>query len=336
MRDFLRGIGVAVRRPHFAIAFWLVQAGLAAALIVPVSNFLHSNLNRSIEASAMIREPSYLWWKTVERTHPDLVGDLVPAAASLLSAGGARGFSAFDATAGIGAAILGLGFVALLLHAFLLGGLFGSLHDENGTDLTVFAREGARRLPAFLIVTVGAAGLAVAIYHYIFVGSGSLLSDFSKNLSTERQALALVGIRVLLLLALLTVVKISADAIRVALVARPDLPPVTRYMVGIGSALGRLPGLVGILACYTAFVVLLGVLWSRLSVNSAATTTGGVVLLVAAQQVFVLLRSFAKIGYYSGLRAALLRPARVPAEPAGSSPASQSGASLLDSSGERN
>jgi hypothetical protein len=336
VRDFLRGFGLALRRPHFAIAFWLAQAGLAAALVVPVSNFLHASLNRSPEASSMIREPSYLWWKTAERTHPDILGDFVPAVLGLVSADGSRGFSSFDGASGIGAAILGLGFLALLVHAFLLGGLFGSLHDENGVDLTVFAREGARRLPAFLIVTVGAAALTVATYHYVFVGSGTMLAGVSENLSTERQALALVGARVLALLVLLTVVKILADSIRVALVARPDLPPVTRYMVGIGSALGRLPGLVAILACYTAFVVLLGALWGRLSVKSAATTTGGVVLLVAAQQVFVLLRSFAKVGYYSGVRAALLRPGRRAPEPAGGPSGEEDNHTLLDSNGERN
>ena len=314
MIEFARGLGISIRRPHFAIAIWLVDAALAALLALPISNFLHAELNHSPAAASMIVSPNFGWWQTARRAHPDLVGNFPESAASLFSAEGARGFSAFTGSAGIGAAFLGAGMVAVVLHAFLLGGIFGSL-QARGSDLTVFAREGARRLPAFLIVTLGAAALVAGIYHYVFYASGRALSSFSANLATEGAARLLVFARLAALVVLLTVVKIAADAIRIALVERPDLPPVTRYLVGIGSALGRLGRILATLLLWTAATALLYFLWSRLNVSSAATTTGGVVLLIAAQQVFIFLRAILKVGYYAGVRETILRREEPPTLP---------------------
>jgi hypothetical protein len=117
-----------------------------------------------------------------------------------------------------------------------------------------------------------------------------------------------------------TLVKVAADAIRVALVERPDLPPVTRYLVGVGSALGRFGRILATLALWAASTAALYALWSRLNVSSAATTTGGVVLLVAAQQVFIFLRAVLKVGYYAGIRETILRRAEA-APPAAPEPA---------------
>ena len=314
MRTFWGGLNASLRRPHFAIAVWLVEAGLAAVLALPISNFLHAELNHSADRESMIAAPNVVWWQAARRTHPDLLGNFPEAALGLVSPAGTGGLSPFTGARGVGAAFLGLGLLAIVLHAFLLGGIFGSLHDDKGNDLTIFAREGARRLPAFLIVTILAASLCAGIYHSVFYLSGRALRSFSQDLPSEGKALVFVALRVLALFVCLTLVKIAADAIRVALVERPDLPPVTRYLIGIGSALGRLPTIMTTLALFTASTALLFFLWSRLSVNSAATTTGGVVLLVAAQQVFVFLRSILKVGYYSGLREAILRRPQMPSD----------------------
>jgi hypothetical protein len=304
--EFLRGLGISIRRPHFAIAIWLMDAALAAFLALPISNFLHAELNHSPAAASMIAAPNALWWSTARREHPDLLGTFPEAAASLFSASGARGFSAFDGAAGIGAAFLGSGLVAIVFHAFLLGGIFGSLY-AGGADLTVFAREGARRLPAFLIVTIAAGGLVAVVYHFVFYASGRALESFSSHLATESAARLVVLGRLAALVAILTLVKIAADAIRVALVERPDLPPVTRYLIGVGSALGKLGPILSTLVLWAGATALLYFLWSRLNVSSAATTTGGVVLLVAAQQVFIFLRAILKVGYYAGVRDAIVR-----------------------------
>jgi len=319
VNEFARGLAISVRRPHFAIAIWLVQAGLAAVLALPISNFLHAELNHSPAAGAMIAAPNARWWLTEERAHPDLLGTFPEKGLALFSAEGSSEFGAFDGAAGIGAAFLGLGLLAVVLHAFLLGGILGSLANR-GNDLTVFAREGARRLPAFLIVTLGAAGLVAALYHYVYWASGRALAGYSANLATEQAVRAVVLVRLAALVACVTLVKVAADAIRVALVERPDLPPVTRYLVGVGSALGRFGRILATLALWAASTAALYALWSRLNVSSAATTTGGVVLLVAAQQVFIFLRAVLKVGYYAGIRETILRRAEA-APPAAPEPA---------------
>ena len=311
MSEFARGLGISIRRPHFAIAVWLAEAALAALLALPISNFLHAELNHAPAAAGMITAPDARWWSTVRRTHPDVVGTFPESAEALFSEAGSSGFGAFNGSAGIAAAFLGAGLVVVVLHAFLLGGIFGSL-AIGGRDLTIFAREGARRLPAFLIVTAGAAALVCAIYHYVYWASGRALAGFTENLATEGAARLVALGRLAAVAVLLTLVKIGADAIRIALVERPDLPPVTRYLVGVGSAIGRLPRILATLLLWALSTALLYFLWSRLNVSSAATTTGGVVLLVAAQQVFIFLRAILKVGYYAGVRETILRRSTLP------------------------
>lgn len=305
---FLRGLAASLRRPHFAIAIWLAEAALAGVLLLPIANVFHAAMNHSPQAAATGHSPDFLWWKTLVRTHPDLLGDLPAAAQALVSGKGAPGFFTFENSGALGATFLGLGFFAIILHSFLLGGILGGLRDpEAGRNLATFAREGVRRLPAFLIVTVGAAALCVAAYHYVFYFSGTALAGVSRNFPTERDAIVLAAARVVVFVILLTLIKLCADAIRVALVERPDYPPVTRYLIGVGSALGRLPTCIFLLVSFTFVTGLLYFGWSRLNVNSAAVTTGGVFLLVAAQQVFIFLRAVVKVGYYAGLRQALVR-----------------------------
>jgi hypothetical protein len=313
VRPFLRGLRASLARPHFALAIWLVQAGLAAALAIPISNFLHAELNRSPAGPSMIAEPDYRWWQAERRAHPDLLGDLPEAVEDLASASGADGFERFNNVAGIGAGLLSIGAIAIVLHAFLLGGILGGLRDPSAKDLVSFARDGARRFPSFMVVTAAAAALATAVYVHVFVASGRLLANFSESLPTEASAFLLVIARVLLLFVLLTAIKIAADSVRIALVERADLPPVTRVLVGLGSAAGSFRVAATVLFWAALAVAGLTVLWFQLSVKSAATTTGGVLLLVSAEQVYIFLRSIFKVGYYAGLREAVLRS--VPSHP---------------------
>jgi len=312
---FLRGLRISLAKPHFAIALWLATAALAAPLALPISNFLHAELNRSSDAPALVAGPGFRWWQTQRRVHPELVGNLPEKAEQIVSPTGVAGFMDFDGAQGIGAGFLGLAMLGVAAHAFLLGGIFGSLRDERGSDLVIFAREGSRRLPAFLIVTIAAAAIAVAIYHGVWWAAGKALEEYSTDLPSERAAFLLRLARLALLLLLLTFVKLAADSIRVALVERPDLPPVTRYFVGVGSAIGRLRELFSLLALFALASAALFFLWTRLSVGRAATTTGGVLLLVVAQQVFLFLRGILKVGYYAGVREVFLARATVAPTP---------------------
>ena len=67
---FLRGLRLSLSKPYLAVALWLIQLLLSAALILPISNALHALLDRSPAADRMVAIPDYGWWETVRREHP--------------------------------------------------------------------------------------------------------------------------------------------------------------------------------------------------------------------------------------------------------------------------
>jgi hypothetical protein len=314
---FLHGIAVSIRTPHLALALWIGQAILAMALALPVANALHGLLEHAPVSDRLLHAPDASWWATVRRTHPDLVGNLPEAVEALLSARGVGSFNDFAGTQGIGAAALGLALLAILFHAFLLGGVLGSLH-ENSKNLITFAAQAAARFPAFLVITIASFFAAVGIYHGVFYLAGGWLLDRAQNFSTERAAFAMTAVRVAVLLGLLGFIKLAADTTRILWVERPDLPTVSRFLVGIGTAIGRFGRLLSTLLLYSLAGVGLYLLWPRIAPNAGAATTGGLVLLVIAQQAFVFVRSILRVGYYVGARSLIVeRPSRpVPEETA--------------------
>ena len=117
-------------------------------------------------------------------------------------------------------------------------------------SLVTFGREGMRRMPAFLLFTFAALGAAFAAYQWIYVGSGEALRDRVRGLHTEQAALAVTALRLAAVVLALAVIKLLADSVRTVWVARPDLPPVSRFLFGIGGAIGRPLRLFGILGLY--------------------------------------------------------------------------------------
>ena len=70
---FVRGLGQSLSKPYLAVALWLIQLMLAAALILPIGNTLHAMLDRSPAGEKMVAVPDYGWWETARRTHPDVL-----------------------------------------------------------------------------------------------------------------------------------------------------------------------------------------------------------------------------------------------------------------------
>jgi hypothetical protein len=307
---FFHGLGVSLRTPHLALALWIGQGILAMALALPVANALHGLLEHAPASDRLLQAPDANWWATVRRTHPDLVGNLPEAVEALLSPRGVGSFNDFAGVQGIGAEALGLALLAILFHAFLLGGVLGSLR-ENSTNLITFAAQAAARFPAFLVITIASFFAAVGLYHGVFYLAGGWLLDRARHFSTERAAFAMTVIRVAVLLGLLGFIKLAADTTRIVWVERPDLPTVSRFLVGIGTAIGRLGRLFVALVLYSLAGIGLYLLWPRIAPNSGAVTTGGLIVLVVAQQAFVFVRSVVRVGYYVGARSLILeRPTR--------------------------
>ena len=189
---FARGLGRSLSKPYLAVALWLIQLLLAAVVILPVSNTLHALLDRSPAADRMVANPDFGWWETLRRTHPDLLGNFPDLAQRLLSPEGIK-WSELSGLRGIGATAFSLALLAVVVHAFALGGLLGALREPS-SSLVTFGREGMRRMPAFLVFTFAALGGAFAAYEGVFVRSGVALQDRVRELDTEQSAIAVTAI----------------------------------------------------------------------------------------------------------------------------------------------
>ncbi|MGH9317956.1 MAG: hypothetical protein ACRD1P_12725 [Thermoanaerobaculia bacterium] len=302
---FGRGLALSLSKPYLAVSLWLLQLLPAAVLILPVSNSLHALLDDSPAASRMVANPDYGWWETIKRMHPDLFGNFPDLAAGLLTREGVE-TSDLSGLRGIGATALSLAMLAVVLHAFALGGVFGTLREPHAS-LVTFGREGMRRFPAFLLFTLAALAAAGAAYRWVYLETGKVLRQRVLELDSEGQALAVTAVRLLLLLASLAAIKLLADSVRSVWVARPDLPPVSRFLAGIGAALSRPLRLAGVLAFYGVCTAALYLVWLILDPSAGGEARFALVPLILTQQVFVFVRLLLKVGYYAGISEALTR-----------------------------
>jgi hypothetical protein len=302
---FARGLALSLSKPYLAVSLWLIQLLLAAVLILPISNALHDLLDHSVAGSRMVANPDYGLWETLQRKHPDLLGNLPDMAAGLLTTEGVRSSQLADLR-GIGAAAVSLAFLAVVLHAFALGGVFGTLREPTAS-LVTFGREGMRRFPAFLLFTLAALAASGAAYRWIYLETGEALRRRMQELDTETRALAVTGLRLAALLLSLAAIKLLADSVRATWVARPDLPPVSRFLAGIAAALSRPLRLFGVLLWYTIVTALLYFVWLWLDPSAGGEARFALVPLILTQQVFVFVRLLVKVGYYAGVSEALTR-----------------------------
>jgi hypothetical protein len=329
---FLRGLSLSLTKPYLAASLWLIQLLLAAVLILPISNSVHDLLDNSVAGSRMVANPESGWWETVQREHPDLFGNFGDLAAGLLTPEGVKS-SQLPGLRGIGATAVSLGFLAVVLHAFALGGVFGTLREPKAS-LVTFGREGMRRFPAFLVFTLAALAAAGAAYRWVYLETGEALRETVSNLDSEGKALAVTAVRLLALLLTLAAIKLVADSVRAVWVARPDLPPISRFFAGIASAIGRPARLFGVLVAYGVVTGALYLLWLWLDPSAGGEARFALVPLILTQQLFVFVRLFVKVGYYAGVSEALTRvpspeysyaPAPAPA-PSDSAPLAEAGA----------
>ncbi len=302
---FGRGLAMSLSKPYLAIALWLMQLLLAAVLILPIGNSLHAQLDRSPSGEKMVANPDYGWWETVRRVHPDVLGNFPEFATGMLSPEGIK-WSEIPGLRGVGAAAFALALLAIVLHAFALGGTLGALREPSAS-LVTFGREGMRYMPAFLLFTIPAWGLAFAAYQWIYVGSGEALRLRVRGLHTEVSALAVTGLRLAATLVALAAIKLLADAVRTVWVARPDLPPVSRFLFGIGGAIARPLRLFGILGMYAVTTAALYLIWLVADPSAGGEARFALVPLILTQQLFVFIRLLIKIGYYAGVSEALTR-----------------------------
>ncbi len=302
---FGRGVRLSLSKPYLAVSLWLIQLLLASVLILPVSNTLHDLLDDSPAASRMVANPDLGWWETLLRTHPDLLGNFPEILTGLLTPEGVTA-SKLSGLRGLGATAVALGMLAIVLHAFALGGILGTLREPHGS-LVTFGREGMRRFPAFLAFTLAALAAALFAYRWIWIESSLALRDRMQDLQSERQAIAINFARLIVLAVILSAIKLVADSVRAIWVARPDLPPVSRFFAGIAGALSRPLRLFGVLLWAIVTVLALYAIWIFADPSAGGEARFALVPLILTQQVFVFLRLLLKVGYYAGISEALTR-----------------------------
>jgi len=201
-----------------------------------------------------------------------------------------------------------------------------------------FGREGMRRFPAFLLFTLATLVAAGAAYRWIYLETGEALRERVADLDSQGKALAITALRLIALLLALGAIKLVADSVRAVWVARPDLPPISRFFAGVASALGRPARLFGVLASYAIVTALLYLVWLWLDPSAGGEARFALVPLILTQQVFVFVRLLVKVGYYAGVSEALTRapspeysyvaaPSPAPAPPA--SPGEQPPAPII-------
>ena len=88
---------------------------------------------------------------------------------------------------------------------------------------------------------------------------------------------------------------------------RPDLPPVSRFFMGVGGFVTRLPKLFGVLAVSLVISAALYTLWLVLDPSAGGEARFALAPLILSQQVFVFLRCLLKVGYYAAVAEALTR-----------------------------
>ncbi|HEY6930729.1 MAG TPA: hypothetical protein VJA66_13705, partial [Thermoanaerobaculia bacterium] len=123
--------------------------------------------------------------------------------------------------------------------------------------------------------------------------------------------------------------------VRTVWVARPDLPPVSRFFTGIGGFLSRPLRLLGVLLYYALTTAVLYLIWLLADPPAGGEARFALVPLILTQQVFVFVRLLVKVGYYAGITEALTRApkpeysyvAPTPEEPTAALPAESGPAS---------
>ena len=252
--------------------------------------------------------PDYGWWETFRRTHPDILGNFGDAAEGLLSV--ATGSSPTSSTACAASAPPRSPSRCSRSSSTpsRSAACFGTLREPS-SSLVTFGREGMRRLPAFLAFTLAAFAGAAAALPLDLRGDGPRArATASQELSTEGAGARRHGTA-------------SAGAPRRARghQARwptrsgpsgsrgPDLPPVSRFLMGLGGAIARPRRLFGVLLWYVLLTAGLYVIWIVLDPPAGGEARFALVPLILTQQVFVFVRSLVKVGYYAGISEALTR-----------------------------
>ena len=202
-------------RPHLVAALLAVNLAAAWILAAPLYGLLSAELDANLYGDAMASGASWRWFDTVDRKHPEALGNL-DAWGSLLSDEGV-GFAELRRLSGPPLAVV-LGGVALfVLNSLCQCGWLAQLYPDRRRT---FAAATAHFAPPVLALTSFAALSYVATYWVLYRQTGKWLAGLRADAAGEWVALAMTWGRLVVTLAALLAVKLLFDLSRVALVDR--------------------------------------------------------------------------------------------------------------------
>jgi len=217
----VRAAGQVLARPRQLVAFWLLNLVVAALLTAPLAVVLSDHLDHNLHGERMAEGPSWRWLDTVDRTHPEVLGDR--SAVSALFAAEGVGWEEMAELSGAPVAVLAGGLAVFwlnaLLHLGFLSTLAGGRRDARGGLLAGAARFA---LPG-TVLAVGALMAYVATYALVYVGGGRLMEPLSRAPENEWVALGLLWARVTVTLLALLGVKLTFDLAKAWLVQRDSV-----------------------------------------------------------------------------------------------------------------
>ncbi len=326
-RLLLASLGAAFRRPGVILLLLLLNLGVALVVAVPLKSLLSAELDDNLYGEVMEEGASWRWFDTVEREHPQAVGDYSPWTAFFTADG--VGLADLAAVSGPAATLLLAGLLIFLIQAPLHVGYLAAAPGSRATAAGGWRRRawgirevvgaGVARAPAALILAVGAGCAYAAVYALLFVAPAAHLERFADFLHSAPSQLAQTWLRLVLTFLALMVVKVFFDLAKLGLAggaAAGSGDGVADGSVRFGG-LARLPAALKLALreglrrgwaylavdlVLVALMLVLALLWWWLSGPLVPATWLGIAILFVLHQLFLALRIGLRLAHLDAAR----------------------------------
>lgn len=316
----------AARRPTVVALLLLLNLGVALLVAAPVRSLLSAELDDNLYGEVMEDGASWRWFDTVERQHPQAVGDYSPWTALFSSDG--VGLEELAAVSGPAAMLLLAALLLFLLQAPLHVGYLAA--GRQGARAVVSAGL-ASALAAVALAVVAALAYAGA-YALLFVAPAALLERYAEFLHSEPIHLVFTWLRLGLTLLALLSLKVFFDLAKLGLAQRAgelgERPALGEGSTGLGD-LHHLPAALALAVRETLrrgwayvtldlllvmVVALLGLFWWWLSAPLVPATWLGLAILFVLHQLFLALRIGLRLAQLDATRGIHGWPSSAPRE----------------------
>ncbi len=310
-----------------------LNAALAFVLVRPAATALHETLDRNPWAERLTKGADPLFYSHFTRVRPDVLGDIgkledVVTGTTPAGTSARLSWKSLLPKDGLAGSMVAFGLLSALLAALLSGGFAGRFGAESGrSSLTAFAEDCGRFAFPSLLLGVLSAGLLIAAWRTLYVGTG-LLYDAAR-FRYEWQAVALQLLRLAVFLLAAGFVRVVVQFSRAAMGLSGSLNPAAAVGRGLGMAFSHPVGTLGLEIFFGALGILPLALWIKYGWTWDGVDRGDYATLLLLQQIVVLARIAVRTAYLGTASAWLARnaacgtpavsatplPATAPAEP---------------------